>query len=203
MPNALSYFATNTTGPIDLDALFAFHSDRFAGWKMEHEETEESTEVEETEEVEDETEEVEEPKPEDELPEWAREKLTKANAEAANYRTKLREAEKKLADAKTPEELEAAREEIRTESEQRERSLLIENVALLHRLPKELAERLRGETREELEADAKALAKFADIDQDPGDLEGGLTPRDTDTESNDPGELARKYGRGRRHYTGK
>jgi len=43
----------------------------------------------------------------DELPEWARTKLTKANSEAANYRTRLRETEAKLLEAKTPEEFAA------------------------------------------------------------------------------------------------
>ncbi|GGN40181.1 hypothetical protein FHR83_007099 [Actinoplanes campanulatus] len=133
---------------------------------------------------------------EDELPEWARKALTKANAEAANYRTRAKEAEAKLAGAKTPEELEAVVKEITARAEKAERFLLVSDVARKHDLPDELAEVLKGETREDLEAHAKKLAKFA-TPVKPRVLRGGLDPVDDDGSPNDPRELARKYG-GRR-----
>lgn len=107
--------------------------------------------------------------------------LTKANQEAAKYRTRLREVEKALEERKSPEEVEEIRQALITERETAERSLLIENVALKHNLPTELAELLKGSTREELETHATALAKFAPQSDEgdevpPGDLNGGLNP---------------------------
>jgi hypothetical protein len=58
-----------------------------------------------------------------------RKKLTDANAEAANYRTKLRETEAKLSSAKTLEEFEAATSELRGQVEALERQILLNNVA--------------------------------------------------------------------------
>lgn len=139
----------------------------------------------------------------DELPDWARSKLTKANAEAANYRTKLREAEQKLADAKTPEQVEeilnqfkADREEDERKQAEEARALLIENIALHHKLPEKLAKRLQGATREELEADAKELAKDYAVDDDEEIfLEGGLSPRNRDSDAGlSPRELAQRHG---------
>lgn len=142
---------------------------------------------------------TEEEQRQEDLPEWARTALTKANTEAASYRTKLREAEDKLKDAKTPEEVEAIIKGITEDREKTERELLIENVALNAKLPKEAWKRLTGKTREELEADAKELVSLLGEADDEGDeitLEGGLTPRNRDDEPSDPRELARKYGRG-------
>jgi hypothetical protein len=161
-------------------------------------------EVENTEEAEEETEEG----GEDSLPDWARKKLTKANTEAANYRTKLRDAEKALENAKTPEEVETILNGWKNEREEQERkdaedarALLIENIALKHRLPEKIASRLVGNTREELEADAKELAAdFAIEDDENVFLEGGLSPRNRDSDSDDPRELAKKYG-GRKRRT--
>lgn len=136
---------------------------------------------------------------ETELPDWAQKELKKARGDAANYRTKLREMEQRFENAKSQEEYEAALSELREENEKQARALLVENVALKYKLPDELAARLQGATREELEADAKALAKFAPSEdgEDP-DLSGGLDPFDRDTEPTDPGELARRVNRGRR-----
>lgn len=107
--------------------------------------------------------------------------LTKANQEAARYRTRLREVEKELEKRKTPEEVESLLGELKSERETAERSLLIENVALKHHLPEDLAALLKGETREELDAHALVLAKYApkpegDDEVPPGDLDGGLNP---------------------------
>lgn len=140
-----------------------------------------------------------EPKPEDELPEWAKKELTKVRGEAANYRVKLREAQEALANAKTPEEFEAATAELTSQVATLERSLLIGSVATTFKLPPELAAVLKGDTEDELTAHAKELAKFVPVEEDEDvDLSGGLTPDERDDDPDDPAELARKYGRGRR-----
>jgi hypothetical protein len=126
----------------------------------------------------------------DELPKWARDRLTKANAEAANYRTRLREAEAKLSAAKTVEEFEAATKELRETNQRLERQLLVSDVARKFNLPDDLAARLQGATAEELEADAKALQKYA-VSPAPANLSGGLDPSDED-EPFDPVKEARR-----------
>lgn len=104
--------------------------------------------------------------------------LAKTRQSEAKTRTRLRELEAKLSEAKTPEEFQAALEESKAASAAEARSLLVENVALKHRLPDELAEALKGDTREELEAHAKKLAKFApsEVRQEDPDVSGGLNP---------------------------
>jgi hypothetical protein len=124
-----------------------------------------------------------EAKPEDELPEWARKELTKARNEAAGYRTRLREAEDKLKDAKTPEEFETALTEFRTKNAELERNLVVTKVAAKYELPAELAARLQGEDEAAIEADAKALAALVVTPQvNPENLRGGLNPTDDDDE---------------------
>lgn len=127
-----------------------------------------------------ETESTEE-KPQEEVvpPEVLRKKLTDANAEAANYRTKLRETEAKLTSAKTVEEFEAATAELKGQIETLERSILLNTVAAKYELPAPLAKRLTGATAEELEADAKELQKLVAPSQ-PESLAGGLDPDDTE-----------------------
>lgn len=114
-------------------------------------------------------------------PEVLRKKLTDANAEAANYRTKLREAETKLSSAKTVEEFEAATAELKGQIEALERSILLRDVATKYELPEALAKRLTGTTPEELEADAKELQKLV-APAAPESLAGGLDPEDNDEE---------------------
>lgn len=122
--------------------------------------------------------------------------LTKANQEAARYRTRLRDVEKALEERKTPEQVEELLDALKVERETAERSLLIENVALKHNLPTELAELLKGNSREELEEHAKTLAKFApkqEGDVPPGDLDGGLNPGNgNDDDGLSPRERVRK-----------
>lgn len=127
--------------------------------------------------------------------ERAKAKIAKANDEAKNLRTKLREAEDRLKNAKTPEEVDAITQKMTEDRETAEHSLLVENVALKHKLPPELAEVLQGSTREELEAHAKKLQKFVpnDDDDDPN-LEGGLEPRSREQEASDPRSLAARHG---------
>lgn len=142
-------------------------------------------------------EEESEEEPEDELPEWARKELTKVRAEAANYRTRLRDAETQLKEAKTPEEYEAAINEFREQNAKLERQVLVNSVARKYHLPDDLAEVLQGDTEKELTAHAKKLAKYASVEE-PQDLSGGLTPGDGDGGPSDPATLAQMYGRGRR-----
>ncbi|MCY0933636.1 hypothetical protein [Streptomyces sp. H34-S4] len=132
------------------------------------------------------TEEKPEEKPAEEVvpPEVLRKKLTDANAEAANYRTKLREVEAKLSEAKTVEEFEAATSELKGQVEALERSILLRDVAAKYELPAVLAQRLAGTTPEELEADAKELRKLV-APAAPASLRGGLDPED-DPDDFDP-----------------
>lgn len=128
----------------------------------------------------------------------AKEKIAKVNAEAKNLRTRLRETEEKLKDAKTPEEVEEIVQQMTKDREDAEFALLRENVALKFKLPEKAVKRLAGKTREELEADAKELADLFGTDEDDEDLtlEGGLNPRDRESsDPDDPRALAAKYGR--------
>jgi hypothetical protein len=132
---------------------------------------------------------------EDELPDWARKELAKVRNEAAGYRTRLRDAEAKLSEAKTPEEVEAALADVKAKNAELERSLLVSTVARKFDLPAELAGRLQGSTPEELEADAKALQTLL-TPAAPSALGGGLTPSDDDDDGEmDPRKLARRTRR--------
>lgn len=133
----------------------------------------------------------------DELPEWARKKLTSANAEAANYRVRLREAEGRLDGAKTAEEYEQAVADIKARNAELEQQLSRERIARKYSLPDDLAARLHGATAEELEADAKALQKYT-VAPEPVVLSGGLNPGDDSDTETDPRALARRYGGRRR-----
>ncbi|MFF7254797.1 hypothetical protein [Streptomyces microflavus] len=132
---------------------------------------------------------------EDELPDWARKELAKVRGEAAGYRTRLRDAETKLSGAKSPEEFEAALTEVKQKNAELERSLVVSSVARRFDLPEELAERLRGATPEELEADAKSLQSLL-APKAPPALGGGLDPSEGDDDGEmDPRKLARRTRR--------
>lgn len=194
----------------DIEGLLAFHRTAFGGARMEDEGTEESDSTEppaegSTEESTEGTEEdgadgtegeKPEPKPEDELPEWAKKELTKVRGEAANYRVQLREAQEQLGKAKTPEEYEAATQQMGEKIAELEHTILRNTVAAKYELPAELAGRLQGKTEAELEADAKSLQQFM-VPAAPERLSGGLDPNDDDDSEMDPGALARKHGRRR------
>lgn len=128
-------------------------------------------------------------------PKVLRKLLADTRAEAANYRTRLREAETKLSGAKTPEEFEAALAEVKAQNAALERSVLVANVAREHELPSELAELLKGDDEESLRKHAKALQKFVTSDN-PDSLDGGLNPGGV--EEFDPVAEARK-ARARRY----
>jgi hypothetical protein len=131
-------------------------------------------------------------------PKVLRDLLSKTRAEAANYRTKLREAETKLSEAKTPEEIEKAVAELKAQNEALERSVLVASVAREFELPNELAELLKGDDEEALKKHAKALQKFV-TPNTPESLDGGLHPTATSgVEEFDPVAEARK-ARARRY----
>lgn len=134
------------------------------------------------------------PKPEDELPDWARKELTKVRGEAANYRTKLREAEASLQNAKTPEEFESARTELSKRIAELEHEVVVSKVARKYELPDELVPLLKGSDEAALEAVAKTLQKYA-APAAPESLGGGLTPSDSDDDEMDPRKLARRTRR--------
>lgn len=134
---------------------------------------------------------------EDDLPEHWRGELGKARSEAAKYRTSLREAEAKLAEAKTPEDIAAAVKEFQDRNAVLERELLVTKVASSHGLPAELAELLKGDDEKALTEHAKKLALF--IPRADPDLSGGLTPGSKDDGPDNPRELAKLAG-GRRSY---
>lgn len=130
----------------------------------------------------------------DEKPELSAEELraelTKVRNEAANYRTRLRDAESKLAEAKTPEDIEAAVAEFKSANAALERQVTVTKIASKYDLPEALAARLQGEDEAAIEADAKALAALVSKTS-PESLSGGLTPGESDSEF-DPVEAARK-----------
>lgn len=126
------------------------------------------------------------------LPEWAQKELRQARDDAANYRTKFRDAETRLKDAKTPEEFEAARAELAEQNAKLSRTIDLRNAADEAELPAFLIDRVKGETYEEMVADAKALKESLGITapkQTPrkGPGGGGLDPKD---ESESLGDLA-------------
>lgn len=118
--------------------------------------------------------------------------LAKVRKSEAATRTRLRELESKLSEGKSAEEIEALVEEIKNANAVEAHNLVVENVALKFNLPEDLATALKGATREELEAHAKVLQKYApkaEPSDDPA-LGGGLNPLDDD-ESFDPVKAAR------------
>lgn len=133
----------------------------------------------------------------DDTPEWVQKELRKTREEAAKYRTRLREAEEKLAGAKTAEEFEAALTEMRTKNAELENSLLRADVARRFGLPDDLAARLQGADKAALEADAKSLQRYVTTNHEP-DLSGGLDPSDGGEADFDPVVLARQ-ARARRY----
>ncbi|GAA4726368.1 hypothetical protein GCM10023350_06380 [Nocardioides endophyticus] len=89
--------------------------------------------------------------------------LSKVRREAAATRLRIQQAEALLAGSRTSEGLEAELDSIREAGRVANHPLLVENVALRFGLPEELAEALKGDTRGELEAHARVLARFAPV----------------------------------------
>lgn len=128
---------------------------------------------------------------EQELPEWARKELERVRKEAADRRVANRDLQKALEGAKTPEEVEALTKEYTDKIGVLEKTILVNSVATKYDLPEALAARLKGDTAEELEADAKLLAQFA-VTEEPDVLRGGLNPSASDGETFDPVAASRK-----------
>lgn len=131
----------------------------------------------------------------DQAPEWARREIEKARKEARNLRARLKEAEPL---AKRATELEDAakseQQKLAERAEQAERRVaelelqtVRERVARAHGLA-DWADRLRGDTEDEITADAEALAARVGA-RAPGvpaeRLQSGTVPVDK-TESVDP-----------------
>lgn len=123
-------------------------------------------------------------KPQDEKPALTPEQLAKELAdtrkEAANYRTRLRDTEAKLAEAKTLEEFDQAIAEFKSNNARLEREITVTRIAAKYELPDSLAARLVGDDEAALEADAKALAALVNNGRPAGNLTGGLTPNESD-----------------------
>ena len=101
--------------------------------------------------------------------ERAMEKIRKANSEALNLRKRVKELEQYEAAARAADDAKKTEAEkfaeqlaaVTRRADDLQVELLRERVARKAKLPDELADRLRGTTIEELEADAKALAAYA------------------------------------------
>lgn len=138
----------------------------------------------------------------DELPpEVARELLTKANNEAAKYRTQLRELQEQVKEMKSLDEVEALVAGLREDVEKNAMAAARERAGRKYGLPDAIVGRLSGSTEEEILADAEALAPlFGDKTPpppDPLDPSGGRNPRNHEKEY-DPAEEYAKTKRLRR-----
>lgn len=113
-----------------------------------------------------------ESKKDDELPDWAREKLTKANAEAAKYRTRVKELNDKLkavedASGKV-EALTQQATDASAEAETAKLALLKLQTALSvegieAKNASEFADLLQGSTEDELKAHAEKVKKLLGV----------------------------------------
>jgi len=111
------------------------------------------------------------------LPEWARERISKANREAASYRTQLREAQDALSKAKTPEDFQTIQDQLA----ETQHKLIVTSIAHEFGIPDALASRLQGTTEEEIRADAEALKSLVapkPAGRTPGTPSGGLDPEE-------------------------
>ncbi|MER7905382.1 hypothetical protein ABTX84_19130 [Streptomyces sp. NPDC095614] len=123
-------------------------------------------------------------------PEKGREAKRKANQEAKKLRAELAALTKQLESRVDPAEAAASIELVRAESE---RTVARIKYGHKYSLPEAVADRLQGDTAEEIEADAKALAVH--FGGNSGGLgRGGLDPTDAPTELN-PQKLAEQIPR--------
>src|SRR5690606_27202639 len=99
----------------------------------------------------------EEQEHEEDLPEWARESLSKANSEAAKYRVRAKELQEELDELMSKV---GSFEELQREYQGLKKAMLVRDVADEFGLPKELAEVLKGDSEEEICEHAETLAKF-------------------------------------------
>jgi len=127
------------------------------------------------------------------LPEWAQKVIKDLRTENASRRSKAITLQEQLNAAKTPEEFEAASTAFKDTVLELERKL----VAVSFDLPDELAERLKGSTREELEEDAKKLQKFSTARKPQRRPSGGLDPADDADNSDVEAAVASVLRRGK------
>lgn len=116
----------------------------------------------------------------------------------ARTRQRLKTLEDQLSKAKSEDEVKELIEASKAESAEESKNLVRENVALRHGLPDDLAEVIKGETREEMDEHAKRLAQYVSQSGDatPDQLGGGLDPNQSDQQF-DPKAVWSKV-RGRR-----
>jgi hypothetical protein len=135
---------------------------------------------------------------------WTKTAVQSANREAASRRTALREAEDKLKDAKSPEEVQAAIAEYKRKGEELETTIARERAARKHKLSDDVLEFLTGKTEAEIEKQAEKLAALKPASQDtkpprvvtvPAPT-GGVTP--TNAPPSEDGKAAWKAYKGRR-----
>jgi hypothetical protein len=122
---------------------------------------------------------------------------TRANGEAAKYRTKLREVESRLAEAKTQADIDSAVADLKAENDRLAREVLVSKAVRAAKLPDELVDRLKGETEAELIEDAKKLAAMFGVTNvaPPREPAGGLTPNEDSDDELDPRKLAARFRR--------
>lgn len=119
-----------------------------------------------------EPEEVEDPKGEDDLPDWVKEKIRKANNEAKNLRNRLKEQEPLVTAAQEAErakmsELDRANADLKALRDtlaQRDTDLLVER----YRIPEGFVEFIGEGTFEEKEARAAKVGLMTKSEPDPG-----------------------------------
>lgn len=116
------------------------------------------------------------------LPEWARAAITKANTEAAKYRTRAKELEPKaseydkLAEAQKTEQQKAAeaRQAAEARATEAETRLLRYQVAAAKNLPADLVQFLTGSSQEDIEKQADALvARLGETKPQTPSFDGG------------------------------
>ena len=123
--------------------------------------------------------------------------LTKVREEAASRRVANRELKEQLKNAKSEEDIQAAVADYEDKVSALERQILVRDVADEVGLPPALRDRLKGDTKEELLEDAKALAALVpqgrSFDED--ELRGGMDPSD---DADDSDDIAKVVARARR-----
>lgn len=121
--------------------------------------------------------------------------LSKARREVASHKSRFEELSTQLAESYSPERFESELAQARDEMSAQTRTVLAENIALRFNLPDDLADALRGDTREELTAHARRLARYAPYEVEDPDVSGGLDPSGDGERGFDPVAYARSMRR--------
>lgn len=120
---------------------------------------------------------------------WVRKELEDARKEAAEKRVLARDYQEKLAQAKTPEEVQQIIAANDTKTADLEAQLARERVARKTGLDEDLVEFLTGKTEEELLKQAAKLAKAKKADDENTVVVTQLGPRGGQNPGNEPNEL--------------